>query len=68
MDVNRGLTNPGKCDNCGKRNNQVYVLALKAGICPYCKRNLSEVRKDGDRRLRYCYGCFSNFYIHEDSP
>ena len=19
MDVNRGLTNPGKCDNCGKR-------------------------------------------------
>ena len=63
-----GVPCPGDCDNCGKRDEQVRVLALQAGICPWCKRNLSEVREDSDGKHRYCYGCFSSYYIHEDSP
>ena len=42
MDVNRGLTNPGKCDNCGKRGprfkfyNQYADPVIDMDLCPQC--------------------------------
>ena len=36
-------------------------LAISLGICPYCKKNLSEPNKDGSR---YCYSC--HFWFKEE--
>lgn len=38
-------------------------LAISVGICPYCMRNLSDIRTDGVSRWRYCFSCFNNFYL-----
>ena len=42
-------------------------LAVRIGVCPYCKRNLSDVRTDGTSRWRHCFECHFNFDCEEES-
>lgn len=63
----------GDCDLCrfaaadhmdrGKRKKE---LAVSVGICPYCMKNLSDIRTDGEKKWRYCFSCFSNFDVEEE--
>ena len=63
-----GVPCPGNCDHCGMRDMQAYTLALNAGLCPRCKKPLSEVREsDNHEKRRYCFSCFANYPVQEDS-
>lgn len=63
----------GDCDLCDRsldhkgRQARKRTLAVSVGICPFCKRNLSDIRTDGKTKWRYCFGCFCNFHL-EDEP
>ena len=40
-------------------------LAIAVGVCPYCKRNLSDPMQHGERRYRHCYSCHFDFYLED---
>lgn len=42
-------------------------LAVRVGVCPYCKRNLSEIREAGSKRWRHCYECHFDFECREET-
>ena len=46
---------------------EIRQLAISVGICPRCMKNLSDIRTDGEKKWRYCFCCFSNFDVEEDS-
>lgn len=49
-----------------KTTEEMREMALRIGVCPYCKRNLSDTRTDGMIRWKYCFECHFNFEIKEE--
>ena len=62
----------GDCDLCSKAMNhpnaagRKKALSIFLGICPYCKKTLSDVhRSSNGETWRHCYSCHFNFHVEE---
>lgn len=41
--------------------SKLREMYVALGVCPYCRKELSEIRTNGRDRWRHCYSCHFDF-------
>lgn len=47
-------------------SEEMKVMYVAIGVCPFCRSTLSEDRTNGIREWKHCFSCHSDFYTKGD--